>query len=170
MPKKETATLEDLLSVLDLMDSSGITSWLDGGWGVDALAGEQTREHRDIDVDFDAQHTEKLLALLAERGYVLETDWAPARMELHSPQWGYLDIHPFVLNADGTAKQADLDGGWYEFAPDYFGSAVIAGRTIPCISVKGQRVFHSGYELREQDRHDLAVLERLEAEKATTRP
>ena len=28
--------------------------------GVDVLTGKQQREHRDIDIDFDAQHTKKL--------------------------------------------------------------------------------------------------------------
>ena len=36
----------------------------------------------------------------------------PHRVELYSKELGYIDIHPFVLNADGTSKQADLDGGW----------------------------------------------------------
>lgn len=79
-------------------------------------------------------------------------------MELIEPTLGYIDIHPFVLNADGTSKQPDLDGGWYEFQPDYFGTAVFEGRSIPCISAKGQQVFHSGYDLREKDIHDLSII------------
>ena len=51
-----------------------------------------------------------------------------------------------------------LDGGWYEFQPDYFGTAVFEGRSIPCISAKGQQVFHSGYDLREKDIHDLSII------------
>lgn len=78
-----------------------------------------------------------------------------SRIELYSEKYGYLDIHPFVLNEDGTSKQADLEGGWYEFGKDLFGNAVFEGKTIPCISVKGQKLFHSGYDLRDQDRHDM---------------
>lgn len=37
--------------------------WLDGGWGVDVLYGQQTRLHRDIDIDFDANYTDQLLDL-----------------------------------------------------------------------------------------------------------
>ena len=70
-------------------------------------------------------------------------------------------IHPFVLNEDGTSKQADLEGGWYEFEKDYFGSVFFEGKTIPCISLKGQKVFHSGYELRDKDKHDISILESL---------
>lgn len=144
MGRKEITTKEDLMKVIELFENTGITYWLDGGWGVDILAGKQTRIHRDIDINFDAQHTEKLLNVLLNLGYKIDTDWKPVRIELYSDELGYLDIHPFVLNEDGTSKQADLEGGWYEFEKDYFGSAFFEGKTIPCISLKGQRVFHSG--------------------------
>lgn len=72
-----------------------------------------------------------------------------------------IDIHPFVLNKDGTAKQANLEGGWYEFEKDLFGNAVFEGKTIPCISVKGQKIFHSGYDLRDKDKHDILILESI---------
>ena len=42
-----------------------------------------------------------------------------------------------------------------------FGSVFFEGKTIPCISLKGQKVFHSGYELRDKDKHDISILESL---------
>lgn len=161
MGRKETTTTEDLLTVIILMKASGILYWIDGGWGVDILAGKQTRTHRDIDIDFDAQYTEKLLDILFQNGYEIDTNQRPVRIELYSDKLGYLDIHPFVLNEDGTAKQANLEGGWYEFEKDCFDDAAFEGITIPCISLKGQIIFHSGYELREKDRHDIKILEGL---------
>lgn len=161
MNKKEVTTKEDLITVINILENAGITYWIDGGWGIDILAGKQTRDHRDIDINFDSQHTEKLLNILYEYGYEVDTDWKPVRIELYSELYGYLDIHPFVLNEDGTSKQANLDGGWYQFDKGIFGSAVYEGKTIPCISVKGQRLFHSGYELRDKDRHDILILENI---------
>lgn len=161
MNRKEMTTIEDLITIINLLENAGIIYWIDGGWGVDILAGKQTRVHRDIDINFDAQHTERLLNILLEYGYEVDTDWKPVRIELYSETNGYLDIHPFVLNEDGSSKQADLEGGWYEFDKDFFGNAVFEGRTIPCISVKGQKLFHSGYELRDKDRHDLSILENI---------
>lgn len=165
MELKDIVTQEGLLKMLDLMDDTGIRYWLDGGWGVDVLAGKQTREHRDVDINFDSQYTEKLLQILKENGYEVVTDWSPARVELHHPQLGYIDIHPFVVNSDGTAKQADLEGGWYEFESDFFGTADFMGRNVPCISAKGQRIFHAGYELREVDEHDIKIIEKIIASK-----
>ena len=161
MDRKETTTKEDLMTVINLLENIQIAYWIDGGWGVDILAGKQTRAHRDIDVNFDAQHTEKLLDILLKYGYEVDTDWKPVRIELYSDKLGYLDIHPFVLNEDGTSKQANLEGGWYEFEKDYFGSAFFEGKIIPCISLKGQKIFHSGYELRDKDKHDILILESM---------
>lgn len=161
MGRKEITTKEDLMTVINILESAGIIYWIDGGWGVDILAGKQTRVHRDIDINFDAQYTDKLLNILLEYGYEVYTDWKPVRIELYSEKYGYLDIHPFVLNEDGTSKQADLEGGWYEFDKDLFGNAVFEGQTIPCISVKGQKLFHSGYELRDKDKHDISIIENI---------
>lgn len=161
MVKKETVTPDDLKNVLDLIENTGIRYWLDGGWGVDVLAGEQTREHRDVDINFDSRYNDKLLQILKESGYEIVTDQSPVRVELHHPQLGYIDIHPFVLNNDGTAKQADLESGWYEFDADFFGNAIFNGRNIPCISARGQKIFHTGYELRDVDKHDLKIIEKL---------
>lgn len=149
------------MTIINLLENANIKYWIDGGWGVDILAGKQTRNHRDIDVNFDAQHTEKLLNLLFEYGYKIDTDWKPVRIELYSEKYGYLDIHPFILNEDGTSKQANLEGGFYEFEKDFFSNAIFEGKTIPCISLKGQKIFHSGYELRDKDKQDIAVLESI---------
>lgn len=161
MKRKELTTKEDLTFVITLLENANITYWVDGGWGVDLLAGRQTREHRDIDINFDSEHTEKLLNLLLEHGYQIDIDWKPVRIELYSEKYGYLDIHPFVLNSDGTAKQADLEGGYYEFEEDIFGKTLFDGKVIPCISLKGQKLFHSGYELRDKDERDILILDKL---------
>ena len=62
---------------------------------------------------------------------------------------------------DGFQKKLIYSDGWYEFEKDYFGFAFFEGKTIPCISLKGQKVFHSGYELRDKDKHDISILESL---------
>ena len=59
MGRKEITTKEDLMKVIELFENTGITYWLDGGWGVDILAGKQTRIHRDIDINLSAYRHEQ---------------------------------------------------------------------------------------------------------------
>jgi hypothetical protein len=33
----------DVVEILDRLDAAGVEAWLDGGWAVDAVLGEQTR-------------------------------------------------------------------------------------------------------------------------------
>ncbi|WP_294150372.1 nucleotidyltransferase domain-containing protein [uncultured Clostridium sp.] len=156
---KETADRETLEEILDLLDGMGMRYWIDGGWGVDIILGRQSREHRDIDVDFDGEYTDVLLKALEDKGYVITTDWRPCRIELSHPLLGYIDIHPFVIAEDGSARQADPEGGWYDLQAEWFSSAVFEGRKIPCISAGAQKPFHTGYEPREVDKVDMQNLD-----------
>jgi lincosamide nucleotidyltransferase A/C/D/E len=65
---KQIMTAADALALYDLFRSHGITVWVDGGWGVDALLGRQTRPHSDLDIALRHSDVPKLRALLEERG------------------------------------------------------------------------------------------------------
>ena len=67
MEIKEVTNKENLMEIINLLDSLKIKYWIEGGWGVDILLGKQNREHRDVDVDFDAAFTETLLSALKKR-------------------------------------------------------------------------------------------------------
>lgn len=156
--KKEIVTEENLFCVLDILDRMGMRYWLDGGWGVDVLTGKQNREHRDIDIDFDMNFNEALVKKLTDLGYKVVVDWMPCRLELWHPELGYIDIHPLIINSDGSAKQTDLEGGFYHFEAEWFTVIKYKEREIPCISATAQKLFHSGYELREVDLIDMGNL------------
>ncbi len=161
MERKETAAKNDLLFVIDMLNEMRIRYWLVGGWGVDVLAGGQHREHRDIDINFDERYTDELVERLLEAGYTADTDWRPIRIELYSDKYGYIDIHPFAVDDDGSARKYGPNGEVWEFEPDYFGACEFEGKMIPCLTVKGQMAFHSGYELQGKDEHDIFLLNSL---------
>ena len=50
---KNLMTADKVHWFLDLFDELDIKVWIDGGWGVDALLGECTREHQDLDIIVD---------------------------------------------------------------------------------------------------------------------
>lgn len=62
-------TAEALVDLLDLFEGTEIESWLDGGWAVDAVLGEQTRLHKDVDIIVRVSDLSRLRAVLKVRGF-----------------------------------------------------------------------------------------------------
>jgi lincosamide nucleotidyltransferase A/C/D/E len=154
---------EDVIKVLDMLDRARVRHWVGGGWGIAALAGRQTREHRDLDLAVDAEHLDRCLQVLDQLGYATETDWLPVRIELRAPGAGWVDVHPVSFSADGHGHQPDLDGGHFDYPPTAFTTGSIGGRLVNCLSAQQQRRFRAGYEHRPQDIHDLAELDGLQS-------
>ena len=152
---------EQWLTVLATVRTIGCRFWLEGGWGVDALVGRQTRSHRDVDIDIDGDFEGEVLAALHDLGYAIETDWRPNRVELAASGRGCVDVHPLVIDERGNARQTALGGGWHEFPRSFFTVGRLGDVSVPCFTVEAQRLFHTGYDLRDVDRRDLAVLDRL---------
>ena len=138
----------DVIGVLDALDAAAVRSWVGGGWGVAALAGRQTRPHRDLDLAVDAADLGRCLAALGQFGYAAETDWLPSRIELRAPGDRWVDVHPVAFSPDGSGRQADTDGGFFGYPLDAFGCGMIAGRAVPCLSARQQRRFRTGYRHR----------------------
>ena len=63
-------TLEDLILYLDLFDELELDIWIDGGWGVDALLGKQTRRHEDLDFLIEASDSPRLVAAIRKLGFI----------------------------------------------------------------------------------------------------
>lgn len=61
--------LRAVLEVLDALAAASVFVFLDGGWGVDALLGEQTRTHADLDLIVGASEGEKLRDALGRLGF-----------------------------------------------------------------------------------------------------
>src|SRR5215472_5062822 len=60
-----------VLALMNALDSAGVSAWVAGGWGVDALIGHQTRRHYDLDlVVADApENLERMEQVLARDGF-----------------------------------------------------------------------------------------------------
>jgi lincosamide nucleotidyltransferase A/C/D/E len=151
----------EVIEVLEALDRARVRFWVAGGWGVVALTGRQTREHRDLDLAVDQDDAGSALAALRTLGYAVDTDWRPVRVELRASGERWVDVHPVGFGADGHGRQPDRDGGFFDYPPDGFATGTIGGRRVNCLSVDQQRRFRTVYELRPQDRHDLAELNRL---------
>lgn len=151
---------DDVHDILQALEAVAADPRLSGGWGIDALVGDQTRPHRDVDLAVRAEGIDAAVEALSKRGYAVATDWLPVRIEL-SCQDRHVDLHPLHYRDDGSAWQSGLNETTYEYPAEGWVAGRIGGRTVVCLSATLQRLFHSGYELSEKDRHDLATLDRL---------
>jgi lincosamide nucleotidyltransferase A/C/D/E len=85
---------QDVLAVLDLLAAAGVEAWVDGGWGIDALVGEATRVHSDIDLVVPLPSVEAVLAALAAAGYArVLRDWRPTAAAVADERSREVDLH-----------------------------------------------------------------------------
>jgi lincosamide nucleotidyltransferase A/C/D/E len=84
------------------------------------------------------------------------------RFVLTDPSGREIDLHPLRFNADGSAEQSSFTPGEpFRYPARCFVTGTILGVTVPCLSAEQQLDFHQGYEPRERDLHDLALLRHL---------
>lgn len=150
----------DVLAVLNLLEGAGQRIWVDGGWGVDALLGRETRPHADLDLALaltDVAAATKMLRRVL--GYSVTLDQMPTRQELRDKEGHQLDLHPLAFDAAGNGRQALPDGTWGTYTAEGLrGTGSIGGRHVRCLTAELQLRFHLGYPPDAADRHDVALL------------
>ena len=147
-------------SLLDLLEDEGIAVWVDGGWAVDAVLGEQTREHADLDVVVETASVPRLRALLGARGFadVPRGDTRPWNFVLGDANGRQLDVHVITFDEHGDGVYGPAERGEAYPAEALTGEGVIAGRRVSCVSPAWLVRFRTGYEPRAVDRLDVAAL------------
>src|SRR5713101_5136561 len=107
-----TMRTKDVVEVVEALERAGVDVWIDGGWGVDALLEEQTREHDDLDVVVAVDGVPQLVVTLANLGYAEIRTWpdSPEVFVLRAADDRRVDVHPvrFGDNGDGVQK---IEGG-----------------------------------------------------------
>lgn len=152
-------TADDVLSLLALIRGAGADVWVAGGWGVDALVGEETRAHRDLDLAHRVEREPVLLGVLAGAGFAQRLDARPVRFVFADPGGREIDLHPLVFDSDGSATQSSHDPAEpFRYPADCFTTGTIGGAVVPCVSAAQQVYFHQGYEPADRDLHDMALL------------
>ena len=149
------------LALYRMLSAAGARVWIDGGWGVDALLGRQTRVHGDLDLGVARPDLELVVELLAGVGYaVTDRRYEQVTVQLTAADGSRVDLHPSTPLEGGGTEQVDFDGNRYFIGPAVGGE--IAGEAVRCLPVQAQVRAHSGYELRPTDLHDLASLRELD--------
>jgi lincosamide nucleotidyltransferase A/C/D/E len=163
---------QDVVRIVPYLTAQGVRVWLTGGWGIDALLGEQTRPHKDLDILMLVDDVASLRDLLARQGYTLKELWSenrwvvdargtqvPTAFVLHDAAGRELDAHALWLDERGRGIPAWLDDGGLVFEADHLaGEGRVAGVPVPCLSPAMQVRCHTGYDLPDAQRRDMERL------------
>lgn len=151
---------KEVVTVVVAIKSSGASVWLDGGWGVDALLGQQTRDHDDLDLVINLDQLQMVIDAVGALGYELVENHLPTRAVLRTTDLRQIDLHPVHFDNDGTGRQsgAGPDGADCAYPANGFSSGLVGGESVRCLTAEVQIAHHSGYEPRDHDRTDMAKL------------
>jgi lincosamide nucleotidyltransferase A/C/D/E len=149
----------EVVRLLDLLERSGVTTWIDGGWGVDALLGEQVREHDDLDLVVELAEAPALTETLTADGYEQVAGAPPKSFVLVDAVGRQVDVHPVAFDEEGGGVyRTDDDRDWVYPAEGFAGRGHVNGRPVRCLSPEVQVLVHDGYELTEKDYRELRLL------------
>ena len=107
-----------LLELLQLLDEAAISVWLDGGWGVDALLGTQTRSHKDVDLIVRVPDVPKVQKVLGRRGFAVKQGTPPNSFVLANGLGLEVDVHAVVFDDGGNGVYRMENGEDYKRLED----------------------------------------------------
>jgi lincosamide nucleotidyltransferase A/C/D/E len=148
-------TANDVLVALRVLEDADIPVVVDGGWGVDALLGRQTRPHDDLDIAVPHHHVPRVRELFAAHGYneIPRDDSWECNFVLSDGKGREVDIHSYTFDDNGKHVHG------VEYRPEHLvGIGVIHGHVVRCIPAEPMVEFHTGYVVDETDYKDVKVL------------
>lgn len=147
----------DAVEILDRLESIGVWYCLEGGWGVDALLEEQTREHDDLDLGVPIEDADRVWAALPE--FEASDDRWPSSLELRDPGGRRIDCHPLAFDERGDGWQANLRGEPFRWPREHIAAlGRIHGRAVRCLSAELQLLWHAHEGYDDVDWQDVLAL------------
>jgi lincosamide nucleotidyltransferase A/C/D/E len=144
---------KEVIDIYTECEKNGVRFWIDGGWGVDSLLGQQTRPHKDLDIAIQSKDVPKFLEILTARKYKKFREDSMWNVVFRDEIGHEVDYHSFVVDENGNVV-----GGIMYPATSLSGSGLIEGYVVRCIAPKHMIEFHSGYKLTEKDFRDVSAL------------
>ena len=119
-------TYFDACEILEMLSEASVKVFLDGGWGVDALIGRETRTHNDIDLFVEKKDFSKAISVITWKGYrEVVMDYTTDSHTVWKDDNGrIIDLHSFEYVEDGNLKytymvvnlQNERKARWYELS------------------------------------------------------
>jgi lincosamide nucleotidyltransferase A/C/D/E len=170
LPMTGAMSVAQAQAVYELLDRNGVRCWVMGGWGVDALLGRVTREHKDLDLLVLLTDLSRYADIVQQHGFERELEWGesqPIEVDGRHFDSAFVDAHPDGREIDVHVIDVDPEGVVTQFHTDPWplprnaisGSGAIEGATVRCVTRAAQIAMHSGYDLPEKHREDVRLLQ-----------
>jgi lincosamide nucleotidyltransferase A/C/D/E len=160
-------TCSDVVEIVRELGAAGVRMWLIGGWGCDALLGEQTRRHADLDLVIPETEERLAMRTLERLGFAVrarfDSKLLNVAVELIDPRrrrkvaLHFVDIDSREGNGWMTSLSAAMQVIGLE-SYELFATGGVNGHSLPCLSAPTQLLLHTGYEPGDEDRRDVSLL------------
>lgn len=151
----------DVVELLGRLEAQGINVWLNGGWGVDALLGHQSREHEDLDITISAGDRAAYTAAMEAAGFRTHRvdnafNWVLIDGRGRSVDVHLVDFSETIFDGAGVAVYGPA-GLPFEVG-SLEGRGVIADKPVKCETAEFQVRGHTTYAPDETDYRDVLAL------------
>ncbi|MBO5135757.1 MAG: lincosamide nucleotidyltransferase Lnu(C) [Clostridia bacterium] len=149
-------SVTDVKQILRLAMEAEIKVFLDGGWGVDALIGYETRTHNDIDIFVEKNDYHKFIQIIKDNGfYEIKMEYTTTSHTVWEDEnKRIIDLHCFEYTDDDKIL---YEGNCFPLET-FTGRGKVEDIEVSCIEPYSQVMFHLGYEFDENDMHDVKLL------------
>jgi lincosamide nucleotidyltransferase A/C/D/E len=154
----------DVLAITLLLKQAEIEHWLIGGWGLDALLGEQTRPHADLDLVIRRTQRQTAISTLRHQGFLIYDHWSAGPIDLtvhlvNRRRRQAVELHLTEIGSESWTERlralGEPEGLEIDTLED---SGMIEGHRVSCLSAVAQLTLHLGYDIAPEDRSDVALL------------
>lgn len=150
----------DVIDLYTNLENLGIKIWIDGGWAVDALLGEQTRYHKDLDIVVERNNLENFRAYLELQGYkeIKRDENKMWDLVMGDDRGRELDVHAFNFDDKGSVIEEESWDGYSN--KSLTGSGIIGGLIVRCVSPEHLAKTHDNTKrkLEDKDHKDMDAL------------
>lgn len=122
-------TSKEVVDIYNKLEKLRIKIWIDGGWSVDALLGEQTREHLDLDIAINQKDVASFLEFLKNENYKEMRRDSEHNLVFRDNSGREIDMHAFITDAE-----ENVVGGIMYPTQSLTGSGILDGHNVRCIS------------------------------------
>lgn len=122
---------KDALEILIYAEAHGIPLLVGGGWGVDALMGEQTRPHNDIDLYVEKRYHQRYADLLKAKGFAPVDDPSTSANHIiyQDERERVIDLYLFEYGPESSYCVGDIT-----YPPTFFSArGDIFGKNVHCV-------------------------------------